>query len=224
MSKEFAWSYSNLKVYEQCPRQYYEVHRLKKHPYKESPATKEGKEVHKAVELYVTNGVPFSQQHARYQPVVDAVLAKPGKRKAEMKMALNRKLQPTGYFDKDVWVRGQADLTLLETDRARVVDWKTGSAKYPDIDQLDLMGLMTMAYYPEVKQVNSALIFLKADTIVKSKLTSDQVAEKWWSFRERTAKIEASIHHDVWNPQQGPLCPWCPCTSCEFHPKHHSSE
>ena len=39
-------------------------------------------------------------------------------------------------------------------------------------------------------------------------------------YRERVALIENSHHHNVWNPKQSVLCGWCPCTGCEFHPKH----
>jgi hypothetical protein len=103
---------------------------------------------------------------------------------------------------------------------AWIADYKTGNNKYPDRDQLKLMALMVFAHFPHIRKVNSALLFLVKNDMVKDNMLVEQFDTGWQSYRERVAFIEAAIEHNVWNPRKSPLCPWCPCTTCEHHPKH----
>ena len=120
------------------------------------------------------------------------------------------------------WVRGIADLLIVEDDNltARVVDWKTGSNKYPDRDQLVLMSLMVFEHFPHIRSVSSALFFIVKDSMTAHRMTRDDIESAWWDYRQRVAKLEASYATDVWNPKQSPLCGWCPVTTCPFNPKH----
>jgi hypothetical protein len=221
-AKRVKWSHSALKTFEQCARKYHECNVLKLHPYTETEATRYGTQVHKSIELYIRDGKPMPPEHKQFQPVVDAMLRKPGRKFAEHEMGLTTDLQPCGFKDKNVWVRGIADILIVDDDNftAWVGDWKTGSNRYPDRDQLVLMSLMVFAHFPHIRKVNSALFFIVKNDMVRMSLKREQVAPFWWKYRERVAKIEACHAADVWNPKQSPLCPWCPCTGCEFHPKH----
>jgi len=49
----FTWSYSSLKQYTNCPKQYHEIRVLKNYTGKENEAMMYGKEVHTALENYV---------------------------------------------------------------------------------------------------------------------------------------------------------------------------
>ena len=53
------WSYSSLKDFTNCPRQYYEVKVAKSVVKKVTEQMLYGTEVHKAVEDYVREGKPF---------------------------------------------------------------------------------------------------------------------------------------------------------------------
>lgn len=214
------WSHSALKEYESCPRKYYETTVLKKYKFQETEQTRYGKELHKAAERYVKGG-PLSAQFKFMQPTLDALKAKPGTKHTELKLALDTDLAPCDWFDKErVWVRGIIDLLILDGDTAWVVDYKTGSNKYPDKDQLELMALLTFAHYPEVKKVKAALLFVVKESMYPHKVVSEDAASIWWDYRERVAKIAAAHENNVWNPQQSALCPWCPVKTCEFHPEH----
>ena len=220
--KKPAWSHSSLKDYEGCARRYHEVKVLRKHPFQETQATRYGNQVHESLELYVRDGKPIPPEHEQFKDVVDALIARPGRKLAEQQMALDANLKPVDWFDKSVWVRGIADLLILNDDdlTAWVVDYKTGNNKYPDRDQLVLMSLMVFAHYPHIRKVNSALLFIVKNDMVKHQMLREEADAAWWRYRERTAKLEASFANNVWNPNQTPLCGWCPCTDCEFHPKH----
>jgi hypothetical protein len=76
------------------------------------------------------------------------------------------------------------------------------------------------AHYPEVQQVNSALLFVVKNSMIKHKVKREDVDKLWWEYRERVSRIEASHANEVWNPKQSGLCPWCPVKTCEFHPNH----
>lgn len=221
MSK-VVWSHSALKEYEQCPRKYHETRVLKKHPFKDTEATLYGKELHRAAELYIGEGQPLPPQFQFIQDALDALAKKPGRKLVEHQMALTERLAPCDWRAEDVWVRGIADLLIVDDDNlsARVVDYKSGSNKYPDIDQLKLMALMVFAHFPHIRSVKTALLFVVKNDMVTYETSVDKAPEMWWGFRERVARIAASMHHDVWNPKQTPLCGWCPVADCEHNPKH----
>ena len=221
MKKEGAltWSHSSLKAYETCALQYYEVKVLQKYPFSDTVHTIYGKELHSAVEGYV-NGFKLPEQFEFVRPVVDALLAKPGRKLAEHEMGLTQDLQPCDFNDSKRWVRGIADLIIIDDDNltARVIDWKTGNDKYPDRDQLVLMSLMVFAHFPHIRRVNSALFFVVKNTMVKHSMERSDVEAAWWDYRERVAKLEASHANGVWNPTQSGLCrKHCEVTTCSFN-------
>jgi CRISPR/Cas system-associated exonuclease Cas4 (RecB family) len=216
------WSHSSLKDYEGCPRRYHEVKVLKKFPFKDNEATLYGKEFHKAAEDYIKEGKDLPEQFMYAQSTLDALNKKEGRKLCEYQMALTTELKPTGWFDKDVWVRGIADLLIVDDDNltAWVVDYKTGNNKYPDREQLKLMSLMVFAHLPHIRKINSALLFVVKQDFVKQSMTFEQAPTEWWEYRQRVARIEEAHATGTWNPKSSALCPWCPVTSCEFNPKH----
>lgn len=220
--KKPSWSHSSLKDFEGCARRYHEVKVLKNYPFQETEATRYGNQVHEALELYIKENKPIPPEYAQFKDVADAMLGKPGRKLAEHEMALTADLKPCEWKSPDVWVRGIADILIVDDDNftAWVGDWKTGSNKYPDRDQLVLMSLMVFEHFPHIRKVNSALLFIVKNDIVKMSMIRDQKDEYWWRYRERTARLEACFANDVWNPTQTPLCGWCPVTTCEFNPKH----
>ena len=218
--KPVTWSHSGLKKFEQCARQYHEVQVLKKYPFKDTPQTLYGKDLHKAIEDYGRSKVPIPEKYAFVVPLVDTLLAKPGRKLFEHEMGVTPDLRPCDFKSDERWVRGIADLLIVDDDNltARVVDWKTGSDKYPDRDQLVLMSLMVFAHFPHIRVVNSALFFVVKGSMVKHRMERDDADSAWWQYRERVAKLEAAHTHNVWNPSQSPLCGWCPVKTCAFHP------
>lgn len=220
--KKPAWSHSALKDFEGCARRYHEVRVLRKHTFQESEAILYGNALHKAAELYVNDGTPIPEKFIFVKPTLDALLRKPGRKMAEQKMALRADLTPCDWFAKDVWVRGVADLLIIDDENltARVVDYKTGNNKYPDRDQLVLMSAMVMVTHPHVRKVDSALLFVVKNDMVRMTMGREELDDAWWEFRERVAKLDASFANDVWNPKSSPLCGWCVVKSCEHNPKH----
>lgn len=220
--KPIAWSHSSLKDFEGCNRRYHEVKVLKNYPFTETEATRYGNQVHEALELYVKDGKEIPPEFKQFQPIVDALLKKPGRALAEYEMALTEDLKPCAWKAKEVWVRGIADLLIVDDDNltAWVADYKTGNNKYPDQDQLVLMSLMVFAHFPHIRKVNSALLFIVKNSMNKMTMTVDQAEKNWWDYRERVARIRVCAENEVWNPNPTPLCGWCPVKTCEFNKKH----
>jgi RecB family exonuclease len=216
------WSHSSLKDYEGCAKRYQEVKVLKNFPFVENEATRYGTEFHKAAEDYIQDGVVLPEHFNFAKPTLDALVAKPGRKLCELQMALTTDLKPCDWKSPDAWVRGIADLIIVDDENmtAWVIDYKTGNNKYPDREQLKLMSLMVFAHMPHIRKVNSALLFVVKDDMVRHAMTVDQAGSEWWQYRERVARIEQAYETGVWNPRPSPLCPWCPVTTCLHHPKH----
>lgn len=221
--KPVSWSHSALKDFEGCQRRYHETKVLKLHPFQQTEAAKYGDLLHKACEAYVLSGKPFPQEYEFVKPTVDALVARSGRKLPEYKMALTKDLQPCDWKDWDrCWVRGMADLLIIDDENltAWVADYKTGNNKYPERDQLTLMSLLVFEHFPHIRKVNSALIFVVKNDFIKQSMMREDKDAHWWKYRERVAKIEACHASGTWNPRSSPLCGWCPCTGCEFHPRH----
>jgi hypothetical protein len=190
------WSHSSLKDYEGCARRYHEVKVLNNYPFQETEQTRYGKELHKAAEDYVKDGTPIPKQFEFVTPVIDALMAKPGRKFPEHEMGLTIDLKPCNFKDDAVWVRGIADLLIVDDENLTgwIIDYKTGNNRYPDTDQLVLMSLMTFAHFPHLRQVNSALLFVVKNTIVKYRMEVEDIEPAWWQYRQRVTAHNMNVN------------------------------
>ena len=213
-------SYSGVKAFETCARKYHDTKVVKLYPREETEATLYGTQAHEQAELFIKDGRPVDPSFKYMQPMLDALAAMPGRKFAELEMAVKEDLSPCGFKDPAYWCRGIADLVIVDDDNltARVFDYKTGGDKYPDTDQLMLMSLLIFKHFPHVRSVSCGLLFVLKNTVVKHRVNRDQEHALWWRWRERVAKIDAAHHHDVWNPKQSGLCrKYCEVVDCSFN-------
>jgi hypothetical protein len=205
--KPITWSHSALKDFEGCPRRYHEVKVLNNFPFQETEATNYGKQFHTAAEFYIKDGTPMPPEFEYAKDMLDALIAKPGRKLCEYEMGLTRDLQPCDFHDKNRWVRGIADLLIIDDENltARVVDYKTGNNKYPDRDQLKLMSLMVFKHFPHIRKINSALLFVVKNDMVKASMAVDEVDAGWWEYRERVASWNSAPHPACGTPSP-PRC------------------
>jgi hypothetical protein len=152
---------------------------------------------------------------------LETLKAKDGEKLCEYKMGLTKNLTPCGFFDKDVWWRGIADLIVLQEDRAWVIDYKTGkSSKYADTKQLELMALSIFKHFPQVKKVKSGLLFVIANDFVKADFHQREEHVLWRPWLDDTQRLEKSLELDVWNPRPNFSCRgWCPVKDCAHNGK-----
>lgn len=214
---DFKWSYSSLKEYDQCPKKYFEIQVAKNYKQIPTQAMIYGNEVHSALELYVKEGKPLAKNYERFKPFVDDLINIPGDKLTEYKMGLKKDRTACDYSDPNRWVRGIADLVIIDNDYAFIVDYKTGSNKYPDPKQLRLMSLMTFAHFPEVKKVKAGLLFIMHNTFIPQEYVREDIDKSWTHFESALTRLDNSFDNDVWQPKPTPLCKWCPVKSCEFN-------
>jgi len=213
---DFTWSYSSLKQFQNCPRQYHEIRVLQNYIVTENEAMIYGKEVHTALENYVKDGKELVKNYQRFQSMVDSLIEIPGKKLTEFEMALTRDKKVCDFHDKNRWVRGIADLVILDGDYAFVVDYKTGSNRYPDTKQLRLMALMLFEHFPEIKKVKAGLMFLKHKTFITEEYEHKDKSLSWAIFERILNKLDNAYSSDKWMPNPTPLCKWCSVKTCEF--------
>jgi CRISPR/Cas system-associated exonuclease Cas4 (RecB family) len=212
----FTWSFSSLKDYINCPKQYQEVKVLKNFTKRPTPQMLYGTEVHRACEDYVREGKPLEKNYERFKPVLDSLIEIPGHKYPEHKMALNHAKEPCNY-GKDYWVRGIVDLMIVDGDHAFIVDYKTGSNRYPDPKQLKLMALMAFSHFPEVNVIKAGLLFVMHESFMDERYERDDISKLWKAFEGDLARLQLSYDNDAWQPNPTPLCGWCPVTTCEFY-------
>tara|TARA_R110000822_G_scaffold44617_3_gene119734 strand:- start:9506 stop:10198 length:693 start_codon:yes stop_codon:yes gene_type:complete len=207
---DFAWSFSSIKSFDQCPKKYYHLKVAK--DYEENFKTDAilyGNEFHTAAEVYIRDDVELEPRFDYARGVLDKLKNMKGEKLCEYKMGLTKDLKPCGFFDRNVWWRGVVDLAILdrEAGTARVIDYKTGkSAKYADKGQLELMALAMFRHFPEVKTIQGGLLFVVCNAFIKDTYTIDQESELWAKWLSDYAKMEKAYEVDVWNPRPTGLC------------------
>jgi len=212
---DYKWSFSSLKEYVNCPKQYQEVKVLKRYFKQTTPEMTYGNEVHKALENYVKDGTPLVKNYSHFKPLMDTIIDIEGEKFPEQRMALDKDGNACKYSEG--WVRGIVDLLIVRGDTGYILDYKTGSNKYPDPKQLKLMALMTFAHFPEVKRIKAGLLFIVHNSFMDEEYTRSQIDDLWGAFVPALIQLETSLETGVWNPNRTPLCGWCPVTTCEFH-------
>ena len=218
------WSFSKIKAFEQCPKQFYHEKILKEFPVVETEAMRYGTEFHLAAEEYIRDGKPIPKKFSFAQDMLDSLNAKRGVKLCEKKMGLTENLEPCDFFADNVWFRGIADLLIIDVlvDTAWVIDYKTGkSSKYADKGQLELMALTVFAHYPDVKKVRAGLLFVISKDLIKDRYADFDKSKLWEKWLGKYNAMKTAADQDVWNPKPSGLCKrHCPVTVCVHNGGH----
>ena len=220
-----AWSYSSIKTFDQCPKKYYHLKIAKDIKDGDTTATLYGKELHKAAEDFIATGLAIPPRFKFIEPILQSLSNIPGEAHCELKLGIAKrdgKFVPCDFFAKDVWWRGIADLVIVnkETGVAHLVDYKTSkNAKYADTKQLDLLAGAVFTHFPEVKEIKSALVFVVSNEFVKKKHEGIMRTAYLSVMHSELIRLEAAMDTNVWNANSGPLCKFCPVTSCAHNRK-----
>ncbi len=215
--QEIKWSYSGLKDYSNCPKQYHEVKVLKRFSKRPTQEMLYGTQVHTALENYVKDGSPLAKNYERYKKQLDPLREMDGIKYPEHRMAITYDKEPCTFGAKNYWARGIADLLVVDDDQGFIVDYKTGSNKYPDPKQLQLMALMAFAHFPELQHIKAGLLFVAHEHFVTSEYTREKIDEYWQDFYWELERMRLSYENDSWQANPTPLCGWCPVHTCEYH-------
>lgn len=222
------WSYSSLNTFKQCPKKYYHLKIAKDVKDEGSTATRYGQTVHTIAEEFIRDGVDIPPAYEFMRKYLEPLQNLEGDKFCEQKLGLKlcpeNKYAPCGFYAKDVWWRGIADLVVVNGPIAYSIDYKTSkNARYADTKQLDAVAAAVFTHYPEVDTIRSMLMFVVADEQVKKthyREHRDSYLEAFTPDLDRLAKAQET---DVWNANTGPLCRFCPVTDCANHPGKRKS-
>lgn len=215
--KPLAWSYTALSQFVNCPRQFEAVRVLKSVKEAQGEAQLWGEYVHKQFENRQRDGTPLPDDLAEHEPYMQTLDALPGKHFCEQKMALNRKVEPCGFFDPGVWNRGVLDFVAIDHHRAIIVDYKTGKVK-PDLKQLALFALFTFHTYPQVTACYTRYYWTQTKRETEEEFLRGRIPEIWRKFLPDLQQYNEAFKHNIWQPRQSGLCKaHCPVKECEFN-------
>lgn len=210
------WSHSRLSSFDNCPRQFYEVSVAKSVKDVKGEAVIWGEVVHEHFENRLRDGTQLPPDLVQHEPFMAFLDNMPGEKLVEAKIALNRKMQPCGFFDQGVWYRGVIDYGKVNGRYARLVDHKTGK-HHSKFGQLKLFALHTFVAYPEVEEVRAEYYWTQTMTCGGQTYLRSQINELWKEFLPSLKQYAQAFKTDVWQPRQSGLCNgWCPVTDCEF--------
>ena len=212
------WSFSKIKAFQQCPKQFYHEKVIKQYPFKMTEAIRYGDQFHKAAEKYIRDGEELPKRFLYAKDSLDALRRKKGDKLCEYRMGLTEDLEPCGFYEDNVWWRGIADLIILNQDQglAYVVDYKTGkSSRYADKGQLELMAMATFKHFPNVDTVRAGLLFVVCEDLVRSTYEQYEADTLWDKWMDNFQTMETAYKVDVWNPKPSGLCrQWCQVMEC----------
>jgi hypothetical protein len=207
LNKLPSWSYSSIKLFDQCPKKYYHLRVVKDVVEPPTEAITYGKQFHSAAEFYIRDNTPLPPQFVFVKNALDNLKQLPGDKYCEYEMGLDENLDPCGFKDKKAWWRGVADLLIINGDEARCIDYKTGkSAKYADTDQLELMAMAIFKHFPQVKRVRAGLLFVISKNFVKGSYDIADEGKMWEKWLTQYKRMKIAYEHDVWNSKPSGLC------------------
>lgn len=214
--KPFAWSYSALDSFELCPKKYAAEKIYRTAVSKPSEAIDYGKTVHAAFEHYLLKSKPLPLDLVHHAPKLDYLKGVPGEPLVEQRLALTKELNPTGFFDDDVWLRGVIDYAKYDEDKqvAIIVDHKTGKMK-DEFDQLELMAAILQAYKPTVRGFALMYYWTKTKRFTKQKLLTCDITGVWNKFLPRVKNMESRVEAEDFPARPNFLCKnHCPVKNC----------
>ena len=212
----YATSFSALNNFETCPKKFWHLRVQKDVKEAEGEALRYGKKVHKALEVYVGKGKALPMEYRHMAEYVEQFKLFPGTKHVELEMAITQEYKPTGWFDKDVWIRAKLDLVILGDRKAALIDYKTGKMKDDGFTQLKLAAAMLMIFFKQIESVNMAYLWTEHDGVMTTQtFHRDDFVEVWNELMPRLNHFEAAHVEGSFPANPSGLCKkHCPVTKC----------
>jgi hypothetical protein len=211
--KEFAWSFSALTRFEQCPKQYWHLNVQRDFRDEDSSFSASGKEIHLALYNRVVKGRPLPLNYRYLEKTAVKFVGLPGESSGELKFAMARNFEPVEYFAKDVFCRVVVDFLNVRGPTALIIDYKTGKPK-PGFTQLELSAAVLSTHLPEIETFKMAYVWLADRKVSPHTLSKADLVGVWNTFLPRVAKIESALRTTEFPAKQSGLCKYCPVKSC----------
>jgi hypothetical protein len=210
MSKKFPVSFSRLSTFESCEAKFEHLYVLKSVIDQGNQYTTHGVRVHEALEHYGKGIISvLPDDLVVHKGMMDKILSKKGTKLFEFQMAIDANRTPCDWFSPDIWIRGVADILVVDGERAFCLDHKTGAVK-ENLTQLQLFAALVFAHYPEVTSVTTSYLWLAHGKITKAVFERDTLEQIWATLEPRFAAVQTATELGVFTPSPSRLCRWCP--------------
>lgn len=207
--KKLQLSYSRLKTFELCPRRFDYLYFSKLIVDQGNEFTMYGERLHQALEKAGRDGEELPDEFKRYEGVIRKVTERQGEKFYEHKMAVTEEKKPCDWFAEDVWIRGIADVLIVDGTKAWCLDWKTGKVR-DDPTQLQLFSALVFEHFPDVQEVTTGYVWLAHDTITKTTYQRRYLKHIWQALEPRFAAVKEAVEIGVFEPKPSGLCRYCP--------------
>lgn len=199
-------SYTSIKLYKKCPRQW-EWRYVHGHKEPDGPYAARGNVLHDKLEQFFLGKTPY--------PTGDKALA-PWQRfmenltkfnpSPEAKFAVDDEWHECDYDNKEARAKGKADLVYIFEDRRHIFDWKSGRV-YPDHEA---QGLMYIALDP-VESLHYTTNFVYLDMPTHTIPRNYENIHKRVEIGKLNAIIDTMNADTVYEPTPSPdSCQYCP--------------
>lgn len=213
-----SWSYSKLKCYETCPRQfrYKYIDRVPEPP---SPAMARGTEKHLQLEQYISGEAArlpkeLSDSLGELRRDVQ-VLRKQPKAEAEVELAVDKRWRITSWTDPRAWLRAKFDVRAPDVHPTneqigtRIIDHKTGRERPAEhSEQLELYSVMEFSVNKVIDYVVGEIFYVdhgrKLSVLYNSRAFVLEKLRDRWEDRATTM-----LRDRKYPAAPGRGCRWC---------------
>jgi CRISPR/Cas system-associated exonuclease Cas4 (RecB family) len=200
-----SYSYSAIKLYEQCPLKY-KLTRIDHLVEPSGDAANRGKTIHAEIEAILKGGLNLLSDDIKHlEEKLSNWIKVNGQ--SELPVGINDKWEPVAFDADDVMFRGIIDLFIKEQDgRATVLDFKTG--KHRDYsDQVTVYSTVILSTMPDVDTVENVIEFIDlAKTDRYKPVTRSDLPKLQLQLKGRITTIEKD---KIYAPNPSVLCKWC---------------
>ncbi len=215
MTQKLPLSYSRLSTFETCPRKFDYLYVSKTVRDLGNEHTIYGERLHEALEKAGRDGDPLPDEFAKFAPLVERVLAQDGDKLFEHQMAVRENKTPCDWFAEDVWIRGIADVLILNDRKAWCLDWKSGKVR-DNPTQLQLFSALVFEHFDDVDEVTVGYVWLNYGEITKTTYERRYLKQIWGALEPRFAAVQEAYEIGVFKPKPSGLCRYCPANQiCE---------
>ena len=200
-----SYSYSAIKLYEQCPLKY-KLTRIDHLVEPSGDAANRGKTSHAEIEAILKGGLNLLSDDIKHlEEKLSNWIKVNGQ--SELPVGINDKWEPVDFNAEDVMFRGIIDLFIKEeSGRATVLDFKTG--KHRDYsDQVSVYSTVVLSTMPDVDTVENVIEFIDLAKTDKYKpVTRSDLPRLQLQLKGRITAIEKD---KIYAPNPSVLCKWC---------------
>lgn len=213
-------SFLQLNDYINCQRKCFHKHVAKDAVEHKSGQQRSGIEVHDAFKRRIKFNEPLPPELAQHEGAILPILARPGEKHVELGLGATADGRPCGFFDSDCRLRGRIDVCVLDAPAPAktcfICDWKTGKP-WEDPLELKIQALLLRIHYPDLQTIIATYYWLRENRVGKLHNVS-RFEDTWNAICRWTSGMKNCMDTGIWQPDENPLCSWCPCSKqqCEF--------